>query len=158
MKKIGIAISKIVLIVVFGLFMLVQLQKPKKSNANFEEVETIVMQELEEYGLEKQDNLKIKSTFSLDPSSCTNIAYYKAEDPMDVREVLIVQFDKEAFASTIEKSAQKRVLEQTNAFEGYGPEQVKLLKKSKIYSQVNYAIYVTSENSGDVLKVFKAAL
>lgn len=158
MKKIGIALGKIILVVVFGMFMFTQLQQPQKSDADFSEVEALVINELSEYELEEQDNLKIKSTFSIDPSSCTNIAYYKSEDPMDVREVLIVQFENESQASSIEKAAETRISQQTNAFDGYGPEQVKLLKNAKVYSQVNYAIYVTSENSSDVLKVFKAAL
>lgn len=158
MKKIGIALCKIILVVVFGFFMFIQLQKPERSEADFSEVEEIVMNQMDEYGLVKQDNLAIKSTFSIDPAAYTNIAYYKSSDAMDVREVILVQFENEAMVQSFEKAAQNRIDSQINAFDGYAPEQVKLLKGAKVYSQVNFAIYVTSENSAEVVKAFKGAL
>lgn len=158
MKKILIALSKVILVIVFGLFIFLQVQQPKRSEANFEDVNNVVLKEVAEYGLELQDNLVIKTTFSIDPNSVTNIAYYKSTDAMDVREVLIVEFDNEEMAPIIEKAAQNRIDAQINAFDGYGPEQVKLLKGANVYSQVNYAIYVTCENSDSVLEAFKEAL
>ena len=60
--------------------------------------------------------------------------------------------------AAFKKAMQDRVDAQIHAFDGYGVEQVGLLKKAVISVDMNYAIYVTCDKANDVVSLYKEQL
>lgn len=142
----------------FSMFLCNELSGPRMSSANFGVVEKNVMKKMAAFHLEKQQGQAIKKNLAIDPSNYENIEYYKANDPMDVREIVIVQFKDASQGDAFKKAMQDRVDAQIHAFDGYGVEQVGLLKKAVISVDMNYAIYVTCDKANDVVSLYKEQL
>ena len=106
----------------------------------------------------QQQRQAIKKNLAIDSSNYENIEYYKANDPMDVREIVIVKFKDTSQGDAFKKAMQDRVDAQIHAFDGYGVEQVGLLKKAVISVDMNYAIYVTCDKANDVVSLYKEQL
>lgn len=142
----------------FSVFLFNELSGPRMSSADFGVVEKNVMKKMAAFHLEKQQRQAIKKNLAIDPSNYENIEYYKANDPMDVREIVIVKFKDTSQGDAFKKAMQDRVDAQIHAFDGYGVEQVGLLKKAVISVDVNYAIYVTCDKANDVVSLYKEQL
>lgn len=142
----------------FSVFLFNELSGPRMSSADFGVVEKNVMKKMAAFHLEKQQGQAIKKNLAIDPSNYENIEYYKANDPMDVREIVIVKFKDTSQGDAFKKAMQDRVDAQIHAFDGYGVEQVGLLKKAVISVDMNYAIYVTCDKANDVVSLYKEQL
>ncbi len=142
----------------FSMFLFNELSGPRMSSADFGVVEKNVMKKMAAFHLEKQQGQAIKKNLAIDPSNYENIEYYKANDPMDVREIVIVKFKDTSQGAAFKKAMQDRVDAQIHAFDGYGVEQVGLLKKAVISVDMNYAIYVTCDKANDVVSLYKEQL
>ena len=110
------------------------------------------------YDLEKQGGKEIKKYLSINSADYENIQYYKSADPMNVREIVIVKFKDPSQGEVFKEAMQRRIDAQINAFNGYGVEQVGLLKKAVVSLDMNYAIYVTCETANDVVSTYKEQL
>lgn len=77
---------------------------------------------------------------------------------MNVREIVIVKFKDPSQGEVFKEAMQQRIDAQINAFNGYGVEQVGLLKKAVVSLDMNYAIYVTCETANDVVSTYKEQL
>ena len=156
--RMGIKVGKALLVILFLGFVFIQIQQPKASKANYDTVVSNTMKVMEEYNLEKQDNKSIKKYLGLQPDQFESIEYYKSSDPMDVREIIIVKYKDDSLSDVFEQAVQARIDSQINAFDGYGAEQVEMLKKAKVSTNVNFAMYVTCEKSDKALSVYKGEL
>lgn len=90
MKRATLIILKTFVVVFFSVFLFNELSGPRMSSADFGVVEKNVMKKMAAFHLEKQQRQAIKKNLAIDPSNYENIEYYKANDPMDVREIVIV--------------------------------------------------------------------
>ena len=158
MKRATLIILKTFVVVFFAVFLFNELSGPRMSSADFGVVEKNVMKKMAAFHLEKQQGQAIKKNLSIDPSNYENIEYYKANDPMDVREIVIVKFKDVNQGAAFKKAMQDRVDAQIHAFDGYGVEQVGLLKKAIVSVDMNYAIYVTCDKANDVVSLYKEQL
>lgn len=102
----------------FSVFLCNELSGPRMSSADFGVVEKNVMKKMAAFHLEKQQGQAIKKNLSIDPSNYENIEYYKANDPMDVREIVIVQFKDASQGDAFKKAIQDRIDAQTHTFDG----------------------------------------
>lgn len=153
-----IRVLKALLIVFFLVFVYIQVKQPALSTADFDTVSETLVKDMEQYSLEQQDNISIKKYLSIQPDEFESILYYKSSDPMDVREIVIVKFKDTNQQNSFKEMMQNRVDSQINAFDGYGLDQVALLKEANISVDMNFGLYVTSENSDDILKLYKSLL
>lgn len=158
MKKAILIALKICLVIFFGFFLCNELSGPSMSDTDFSVVEENVIKTMGTYELEKQGGQAIKKYFSINSADYENIQYYKSSDPMNVREIVIVKFKDPNQGEAFKEAMQQRIDTQINAFNGYGVEQVALLKKAIISLDMNYAIYVTCETANDVVSIYKEQL
>ena len=128
------------------------------SDTDFSVVEKKVIKTMTKYDLEKQGGKEIKKYLSINSADYENIQYYKSADPMNVREIVIVKFKDPSQGEVFKEAMQRRIDAQINAFNGYGVEQVGLLKKAVVSLDMNYAIYVTCETANDVVSTYKEQL
>lgn len=158
MKRAILIILKTCLVIFFGIFLCKELSGPSMSDTDFSVVEKKVIKTMTKYDLEKQGGKEIKKYLSINSADYENIQYYKSADPMNVREIVIVKFKDPSQGEAFKEAMQQRIDAQINAFNGYGVEQVGLLKKAVVSLDMNYAIYVTCETANDVVSTYKEQL
>ena len=77
---------------------------------------------------------------------------------MKVEEVLVVKLKDVSQADAIESAVQSRVDTQLQSFEGYGPEQCKLLDDHVLDIQGNYVLFVVNGEAQAADKAFQNSL
>ena len=71
---------------------------------------------------------------------------------------MLVEASEEGQVSRLREAVEKRVETQKNHFEGYGPEQLKLIEKHVIRESEPYLLFVISENAEAVKAEFVKGL
>lgn len=147
-----------ILLVILAIFFLSScLQRSIHSHASFESVESAVLAAVDQTRYPKQDNLKIRRLFSIDPSLAENIALYRVGNGMEGSEMILVEFDP-AYKEQIEQAMINRKASQKSIYEGYAPDQASLMDGAVIDFQDNFGLYYAGENPGKVDQAFLKAI
>ena len=96
---------------------------------DFGVLETNVEAELNLSNMRQGDEQLLRRLYGLNAGDLKHWVLYTAQDNMDVEELLLVEAAEEGQISQILDAIEKRVETQKNNFEGYGPEQLKLIEK-----------------------------
>ena len=115
--------------------------------ADFEELEERVETGLNLSGMQKGDEQLLRRLYGLNAGELKHWVLYTAQDNMDVEELLLVEAAEEGQVSQIRQAIEKRVETQKNNFEGYGPEQLKLIEGYVLWESDPYLLFVISENA-----------
>ena len=115
--------------------------------ADFEELEERVETGLNLSGMQKGDEQLLRRLYGLSAGELKHWVLYTAQDNMDVEELLLVEAAEEGQVSQIRQAIEKRVETQKNNFEGYGPEQLKLIEGYVLWESDPYLLFVISENA-----------
>ena len=156
--RIGLRVSKAVILIVLIVLMAVVFSGPKESQETFETVLSKTQEGLDLSSMPGQDNQKIREIFGLDPESFSAIAYFKIDDVMQANEYMLVQFNDKSQSKAFEDAVQKRIDEQINLYEGYAPDEVQLLDDAIIDVQANYALYVVDDQAAQIHEQFLSSL
>lgn len=100
----------------------------------------------------------VKRFYGLNPKDYEGVVLFVPADNMDVHEVLVVKLKEESQAEQVKAAIQKRLDTQLKSFEGYGAEQVALLKDHVLEVRGNYIFYMVGEKAADAQKVFLKSL
>ena len=138
--------------------MLAGMIRGSTQNPDFGRLEAKVEAELPLEQLERADEQLLRRLYDLNAGEMKNWILYTALDNMDVEELLLVEAAKEGQVSKIRQAVEKRVETQRNHFEGYGPEQLKLIEKYVIWESDPYLLFVISENAEAVKEGFVKGL
>lgn len=157
LKK-GIEYVKYILLVLLLVFITSLLRNGEISNAKIEKVDAAVTEALEMEGLSTADNRMIKRLYGINVNDYEDVILYVSGSNMEVEEVLIVKLRDTAQADAIEAAINKRLETQLKSFEGYGPEQCKLLEDHVLDIQGNYILFVVNKDAASVDKAFQKSL
>lgn len=128
------------------------------SRVPFEKVEASVTKAMDISEMKKGDGRELKRLYGLNAREFEQVClYYKAET-MQVEELLVVRVQNERDAEAVTDAINRRKETQIDNFEGYGPEQVKLLESSVIKVRGRYILFVVSEKAENVEKAFNKSL
>ena len=94
----------------------------------------------------------------IQPESEDSYIYYKSREALGVEEILIIKSENADFLSDVVEAVEKRVDSQMKAYEGYGPEQVKMLDNAIIIKKGLYVFYSVGDDSEKYMEVFKDAV
>ncbi|NLA69509.1 MAG: DUF4358 domain-containing protein [Clostridiales bacterium] len=83
----------------------------------------------------------------LDATKYEYTIYYRNTTALAVDELLIVKVKDTSSLASISDTVQKRIDSQIKAYEGYGAEQVKLLKSAVTLKKGDYYFYCTATNA-----------
>lgn len=157
MKKYATYI-KYVLTVLLLIFIIIDVSGDKISKANFETVKKNVNKVSGFAEVPEAENRTIKRFYGLDPNDYEEIVLYAPQDDMAVDEMLIVKLKDVSQQEMVEQAVEQRLDTQLKSFEGYGAEQVALLKKHVLNVEGNYIFYMVGEKTQDAQKVFLDSL
>lgn len=106
----------------------------------------------------RAENRMIKRFYGVNPKEYDGAVLYAPQDNMDVHELFVVKLKDVSQQETIERAIEERLDTQIKSFEGYGAEQVALLKKHVLEVKGNYVFYMVGENAQAARKAFLNSL
>ena len=127
--------------------MLAGLIRGSAWNPDFGTLEAHVETELNLSCMRQGDEQLLRRLYGLNAGELKHWVLYTAQDNMDVEELLLVEAAEEGQVSQIRQAIEKRVETQKNNFEGYGPEQLKLIEGYVLWESDPYLLFVISENA-----------
>ena len=149
---------KVGLIVLLLVFIILDMSRGGNSSAD---IETVAKNTIEASGfddVELAESRIVKRFYGLNPKDYEGAVLYAPRDNMDVDELLIVKLKSEDQKKEVENPVSERLDTQLKSFEGYGAEQVALLKKHVLVVKGNYVFYMVGENVKDAQKAFLRSL
>ena len=84
--------------------------------------------------------------------------YYKSKESLGVDEVLVVKVKNTSDMEGLKDAVESRIKSQEKVFDGYGTEQMKLLKNGIVETKGKYLFYCVSEDSAQYEEVFRDAV
>ena len=126
--------------------------------ADFEELEERVETGLNLSGMQKGDEQLLRRLYGLNAGELKLWVLFTAQDNMDVEELLFVEAAEEGQMELICRAMEKRADTQKNNFEGYGPEQLKLIEKHVLRESDPYVLFVISKDAETVKAEFVKGL
>ena len=141
-EKLKIAsVMKYVVFLMIVVFVVLMLLYASGSSRPFSEVSEAVSASLDTENLTEQDDTAFKRNFGLNAADYDGV---RVADSSQVQEV----------TSAIEK----RIDSRRNDFEGYAPEEVKLLDDAVQSVRGNYIFFASAPKAGEYLSVFSSSL
>lgn len=156
MRYIGIV--KYILIMLLTIFVMSLLSGGEISDAKMESVAKRVTKAIDTEELSEADNRMVKRLYGINANDYENVVLYVSDSNMEVEELLIVKLKDISQSEAVEAAIDTRLNTQLESFEGYGPEQCKLLKDHVLDVRGNYILYVVDKKAKAADKVFQKSL
>ena len=154
----GIVGVKYVLIILLFIFIAGLLSSGEISDAKLENVTEKVVKEVGTEKLSAADNRMVKRLFWINSNDYEGVSLYVAGSNMEVEELLIVKLKDTVQSESVEAAIQGRLERQLESFEGYGPEQCKLLNDHVLDVKGNYILYVVDKKAKAADQAFQKSL
>ena len=127
------------------------------SSRPFEEVEAAVSSALKDSGLKEMDSQMLKRNFGLS-ADYAGVMYYASESSMSAEEVLLIRVSSDKQVQEVTDAVNERIDSRINAFEGYAPEQVKLLEDAQQSVRGRYIFFAVASDAEEYRAVFESSL
>ena len=128
------------------------------SSRPFEEVEAAVSSALKDSGLKEMDSQMLKRNFGLNSADYAGVMYYASESSMSAEEVLLIRVSGDSQVQEVADAVSERISSRKNAFDGYAPEQVKLLEDAQQSVRGRYVFFAVSPDAEEYRAVFDGSL
>lgn len=164
MKKIDFKFSqwifyvKYVLLVFLLFFIVSLLWGGKISSTDMATVDKAVVSSLNMEKLSEADHRMFKRLYGLNANDFEDVRLYVGGSNMEVEELLIVKLKDTSQSEAMQSAITARVEKQLKSFEGYGPEQCKLLKDHILDVQGNYILFIVHGDAVSADGAFKKSL
>ena len=155
----GIArVMKYVVLVLIAAFVAVLMIYASGSSRPFEEVEDAVSRSLDKSNLTLQDGAAFKRKFGLSEADYAGVMYYASEFGISAEEVLVVLVKEESQVQEVTEAIDRQVEARKNDFDGYAPEEVKLLEDAKQSVRGRYIFFAAAPKAEEYLEAFSDSL
>ena len=155
----GIArFMKYVILILIMAFVVLLLLYASGSSRPFNEVERAVSSSLDKSNLTRQDGTAFKRRFGLSEADYAGVMYYASEFSISAEEVLLIQVKDESQVQEVTAAIEKQVEARKNDFDGYAPEEVKLLEDAKQSVRGRYIFFAAAPKAEEYLEVFSSSL
>lgn len=104
--------------------------------------------------LKKRGRTDLKRYYQIDERDTDGFLFYKAESPMAVEEFCVIRAKNKAQAEAFLESAANHLSAQKKVFEGYGTDQMALLREAVVEKKGNYVCYICGADADDWRKSF----
>ena len=157
----GQGAAHIMKFVVFALiigFVVLLMLFASGSNKPFEEVSKSVENSLDTEALTAQDAAMFKRNFGLNAADYAGVLYYSSGASMSAEEVLLVKVNRDSQVQEVVDAINERIDSRISDFEGYVPDEVKLLEDARQSVRGTYIFYACSPDADKYLSVFSGSL
>lgn len=128
------------------------------SSKSFDEVRQSVEAALDTESLTEQEASVFKRNFGLNAADYTGVMYYSTGANISAEEILLIKVRSEDQIQEVTNAIDERVESRINDFEGYAPDEVKLLEDARQSVRGTYIFFAASEKADDYLSAFANSL
>lgn len=157
MKYAALQAAKLLLLAVLAVLLWGTLHADPQQ-ADFSVLRGQAEQAMDTTGMRQADAQLLRRLYGLNGGELAGWALWTSEDNMAVEELLLAECVSEAQAEQVREALEARRSTQIQNFEGYGPEQVRLLEDSIVEVRGVYVLFVVSEQAREVKDAFLSAL
>ena len=151
-------VMKYVVLVLTIAFVVVLMIYASGSSRPFKEVEDAVSRSLDKSNLTLQDGAAFKREFGLSEADYAGVMYYASEFSISAEEVLVVLVKDESQVQEVTEAIDKQTEARKNDFDGYAPEEVKLLEDAKQSVRGRYIFFAAAPKAEEYLEAFGSSL
>ena len=113
---------------------------------------------LDTESLTEQEASVFKRNFGLNAADYTGVMYYSTGANISAEEILLIKVRSEDQIQEVTNAIDERVESRINDFEGYAPDEVKLLEDARQSVRGTYIFFAASEKADDYLSAFANSL
>ena len=157
MKYTALQAAKLLLLAVLAV-LLWGILHADPQQADFSVLREQAEQAMDLTGMRQADAQLLRRLYGLNGGELAGWALWTSEDNMAVEELLLAECVSEAQAEQVREALEARRSTQIQNFEGYGPEQVRLLEDSIMEVRGVYVLFVVSEQAREVKDAFLGVL
>lgn len=157
MKYAALQAAKLLLLAVLAV-LLWEILHADPQQADFSVLREQAEQAMDTMGMRQADAQLLRRLYGLNGGELAGWALWTSEDNMAVEELLLAECVSEAQAEQVREALEARRSTQIQNFEGYGPEQVRLLEDSIMEVRGVYVLFVVSEQAREVKDAFLGVL
>ena len=157
MKYAALQAAKLLLLAVLAV-LLWGILHADPQQADFSVLREQAEQAMDTTGMRQADAQLLRRLYGLNGGELAGWALWTSEDNMAVEELLLAECVSEAQAEQVREALEARRNTQIQNFEGYGPEQVRLLEDSIMEVRGVYVLFVVSEQAREVKDAFLSVL
>lgn len=157
MKYAALQAAKLLLLAVLAVLLWGTLHADPQQ-ADFSVLREQAEQAMDTTGMRQADAQLLRRLYGLNGGELADWALWTSEDNMAVEELLLAECVSEAQAEQVREALEARRSTQIQNFEGYGPEQVRLLEDSIMEVRGVYVLFVVSEQAREVKDAFLGVL
>lgn len=157
MKYAALQAAKLLLLAVLAV-LLWGILHADPQQADFSVLREQAEQAMDTTGMRQADAQLLRRLYGLNGGELAGWALWTSEDNMAVEELLLAECVSEAQAEQVREALEARRNTQIQNFEGYGPEQVRLLEDSIMEVRGVYVLFVVSEQAREVKDAFLGVL
>lgn len=151
-------IMKYVVFVLIVVFVVLLMLYASGSSKPFDEVGQGVEASLDTEKLTEQNASVFKRNFGLNAADYAGVMYYSTGANISAEEVLLIKVKSADQIQEVTNAIDERVESRINDFDGYAPDEVKLLEDARQSVRGTYIFFAASEKADDYLTAFTNSL
>lgn len=155
--KIAYIMKYVVLVLIIAFVVILMLNMSGSSRA-FEDVAQDVESALNTEELTRQEDSQFKRNFGLNAADYSGVMYYSSSASMSADEVLLICVRSDGQVQDVTAAIEERIASRKNDFEGYAPEEAKLLDDAVQSVRGRYIFYAVSADAQQYLEAFGNSL
>lgn len=158
MKQFIVKLGEFVSIVCLIAFIMFVSSEKDVSEKKAPEIAESVVSVMNLEGTVQQNSRQLKKQFGIDKAQIDSFAYYRSEDVMNVRELLIVKVTDNARGQQIHDDVEKYLSDKKALFESYAPEQSALLENAILVYENSFIFFAVGEDAETAFSAFNNSL
>ncbi|MBC5690204.1 DUF4358 domain-containing protein [Mediterraneibacter sp. NSJ-55] len=151
-------VMKYIVLVIILLYIALLMVYTSGSNRPFAEVAKEVEQALDTANLTKMDGQALKRYYGLNSADYEGVLLYSSESAMSAEEVLVIKVKENDQVQDVSDAIDEYLAEKKNEFEGYVPEEVKLLDDAQRSVRGNYVFLAVAPKAQEYKEAFNKSL
>lgn len=128
------------------------------SNRPFDEIKQSVENALDKSNLKERDTASFKRDMGLNAADYAGVMYYASESNVSTEEVLLIKVKNDDQIQEVTAAIEERIEGRINDFDGYAPEEVKLLEDAKMSVRGRYIFLAVAPKADEYLAAFSRSL
>ena len=151
-------LKQIIFIIFFICILLIIPFLTKDKKVTFDEIETVLEPYIDQEIVHKADSNTLYNNYKINANSLEEYISYGPVSYMNVQEITIFKEKDKNQRTLIVKKIKEYIDKKITTFEGYGPNQVELLKNAIVEVEGDYVFCIILENNKslwqDIVKLF----
>lgn len=152
LKKGGII--KYVVSVLIVAFIVVLMLYTSGSSKSFDEIKKSVVGALDKSNLQERDTASFKRDTGLNAADYSAVMYYASDSNISAEEVLLIEVKSKEQIQDVREAIERRIEGRINDFDGYAPEEVKMLEDAKLSVRGEYIFLAVAPKAEEYLTAF----